>query len=615
MIGSVRQTQIWNEATAMTTRELQHALSPLLQSSNAIMLHPYFPYCRVRDQAEFRIFHSIFSSTYSISTKKHEFDFGMFLRMSHEENILSIIEIGPEKWLLILFITIAPMLKIELFESDCKNLDCKVTEEIYICVCAGLLNSVLAVFVFFCGRYSELQLLQKAGVEAVPDYDVFLTVEARCRHVTSKNQVNSITVKDAITEYLVESESLASAKRAARRSTLRRQSVAAATKVAKVFTTSGDSNKVSPAAGYGSSRRTVPEVDDQTRPAKQALVVRQINKDLVVNDLVVQDIDISEEPHTQKLSLSGRSMAKYGPDTSTAVPSDNSEKPCVLEKCEDELDPESRQPVGIPKSMSKVIVKRSSTMGEGYVLQTTNTEIVPLDTPCEGPRLKSLSAKFLGHGRRRSIVGFNRMSFVASKNTYKEKLKSSYEKENFSDVFLLHSSELYYGLMSVVITANSLYLAWWITDFLMLILRLKTAGDVAYLIAVSSIPFLTTFPFLYLAVKSSSILKALCRLKLDIVSAVVEKTESNSSLVKNFKSMCMATVEDKANPRPDLRDLFDTHSGDGISLTLDEFQELVTASKIHLTEQKLRHLYDMMRPAQHRDVTYPVSHPCLLGTW
>lgn len=620
MIGSVRQTRIWNEATTMTTKELQYSLSSLLKSSNALMLHPYFPYCRVRDQAEFRVFHSIFSSTYSISTKKHEFDFGMFLRMSHEDNILSIIEIGPEKWLLILLITIAPAMKIEFFESSCKTLECKVTEEIYICVFAGLLNSLLAVFVFFCGRYSELQLLKKAGVMAVSDYDVFLSVEARCRHVLSKNKVTSTMVKDAISEYLVENESIKASKRATRRANIRRQSVVAKSKMLKAFVNTNGSARVEPSTST-SSRRTLPDSPSggghiTTFPSGEAHLGKDLEAGLSSRSGSASDTDDSYPAPVQSSSYR-HAAEKY----LNAPPADHmydvdSVMPFTSSPGKDGIvDPDAQIKIQPSISKTKVIVKRTSTAGEGFVVQTTDTEVIPLNDPPPTRRisiditaikanLKKRRSEMMRGSLRKSV----RMSFVASKATYKEKLKTTYEKENFSDVFLLQSSELYYGLMSVVITANSLYLAWWITDFLMLILRLKTASDVSYLISISALPFLATFPFLYLAVKSSSILKALCRLKLDIVSAVVEKTESNSALKKNFKSMCLATIVNKADPGPELKVLFDNHSGDGILLTLDEFQELVTASKIHLTEQKLRHLYDTIRPSPNREVTFVVSN-------
>ena len=614
MIGSVRQSRIWDAVADMTTEELQLSFSSMLNSSNIFTLSPYYPFSAIRDKVEFRIFNAIFSSTYSISTKNSEFDFGMFLRKSHEENILSIIEIGPEKWLLILIITIVPMLRIDFYDFHCNTIDCRVAEEIYLCVMIGFVNFLLSMFLFWCGRHSELLLLRKTGVYNMHEYVIFLGMEVRTRVVSSRNKVASTMVKDAITEYLVENESIAASKRASARSNMRRQSAVAKARVMKVIGVESWSGRVKIhadsmnstdcVAGSNSLRCQVPDGPQSAH----AVSLSSLEEGKLAPILgAIKAIDKAPQPTPQE----GTPARSY----------------CEVESFHD--DEAKTAKGGLSQSLrdahpnaKKLIVRRTSTAGENFVVETTDMEVVPLEssrhdtlqghTASESaPPAKSNEADMKKH-RAATLRGAVRKSILlvnftsSAKMTYKEKLKNIYEKENFSDIFLLGSSRLYYGLMSVVITANSLYLAWWITNFIMLIFRLKSAADIGFLLVISALPPLATFPFLYLAIKSSTILKALCRLNLDIVAAVVEKTESNSALKKNFRSLYLSLATNRVDARPELRELFHKHSTDGISMGWDEFQEMVIASQIHFSQAKLRYLYDCMRPAPTREVTSSV---------
>ena len=67
-------------------------------------------------------------------------------------------------------------------------------------------------------------------------------------------------------------------------------------------------------------------------------------------------------------------------------------------------------------------------------------------------------------------------------------VKSNFGKQNFLDIFLFRSPNLFYNLIIFVITCNSLYLAWWATNFLFVILKLDGSLHQLVLTLVSLIP-------------------------------------------------------------------------------------------------------------------------------
>eukprot|EP00602_Paraphysomonas_sp_CaronLab_P004195 CAMPEP_0185026600 /NCGR_PEP_ID=MMETSP1103-20130426/10950_1 /TAXON_ID=36769 /ORGANISM="Paraphysomonas bandaiensis, Strain Caron Lab Isolate" /LENGTH=801 /DNA_ID=CAMNT_0027560235 /DNA_START=330 /DNA_END=2735 /DNA_ORIENTATION=+ len=682
MLGSVRQSRVWYFAAEMSSRDLQKQIAIMEKWKPIFWKCVYLPFCDVREQAEFRIIQSIFSSTYNISTRSQEFDFGMFLRMSHEANILSIIEIRPEKWVIIILVTLLPALKIELYESTCTSTRCEVQEEIFILITLGFVNTVLSLILLVCGRISELRLLRKAGVQSVADYGVFLKVEEKTRHLIAKKSVHSSAVKAAITEYITEAENMKENKRLARRITARRSSMAARMKTMALLNT----RKISPMSPNPPTQGNTFNFGSRSTKSSSEFT------DRVVSEMSPKSVDVVEENSVRPYPSPRLSIYSNPVDTITTGDStSNSSAPTALHK--------QRTP---PKD--GYIQHTTSTVGDGFVIAPLFSESseeeddffdeCPLDRdlatdgrdlenqtqprtsitqssiphspdaadgdnslnkrPQERRRssllnitadmfsrlnaaaissgsdaskpqsrrnsvvkppnfLRAISGKGHGDTSRPRRMSRNRQSFMSrmsgltrmreGKSDFKELLKKNSGKLIFNDIFLFGMPQLYFGLMSLVITCNSLYLAWWTTNFLMFILKLKDISDTSMLIALSALPPLLTFPFLYLAVKASSILKALSRLDLDIVSAVVEKTESNAATKRFFRELCMNLVKDSVNPKMALNDLFEEYSVDGITLHWDEFQSLVINSKIHLTQQKLRYLYDSMLPSKSKCIT------------
>jgi len=674
MLGSLHQSRVWSLAAEISSHDLQKQIAAVEKQQPMLWRCILLPFCDVREQAEFRIIQSIFSSTYNISTRSQEFDFGMFLRMSHEANILSIIEIRPEKWVIIILVTLLPALKIELYESMCTSTRCEVQEEIFILIILGFVNTVLSLILLVCGRISELRLLSKAGPQSVADYSVFLKVEEKTRHLMAKKSVHSSAVKAAITEYITEAENMKESKRLKRRINTRRS-----TESAKLMTKSLLSRpRVSPLSTLGSVKESPQkrEMLTQSSGVTDRVAMEMSPK---CGDMTVQTID-NVEDHVLEISPESEATetiqqvpspikdvytpapyprirrSSIGQGFVIRVPSAEDVSEGALGESgglieENKVSERSHQPFVsqavqtlsesttnemVPIRMSGgAVATRFSGSGAGWnplrqsagnrapkpILSSHPVDKKNSESSSQrrasgllsligggqgkepGPRVRKMSKKM--SKARQSFM--SRMSGLTrmreGKSDFKELLKKNSGKIIFDDVFLFGMPQLYFGLMSVVITCNSLYLAWWVTNFLMFILKLKSSSDAVMLIILSALPPLLTFPFLYLAIKASSVLKALSQLDLDIVSAVVEKTESNAATKRFFRELCMNLVKDSPHPKVALNNLFEEYSVDGITLHWDEFQSLVINSNIHLTQQKLRYLYGVLCKSKSKYIT------------
>lgn len=116
-----------------------------------------------------------------------------------------------------------------------------------------------------------------------------------------------------------------------------------------------------------------------------------------------------------------------------------------------------------------------------------------------------------------------------AKRKLKDKLRMGYNDGAghtiyFKDIFTWKLPYLYYGAIDLVMTANSLYISWWITTFIFVARRLNDPLEGLLWIFISLLPALLIFPILGVVVRTATILKSLTELDLDAVATVVEKT-------------------------------------------------------------------------------------------
>jgi hypothetical protein len=67
--------------------------------------HMWCPFNVTRNQVEFRVFNMLFLKAYQIGTFKDQFNFGYYLRLSHQQNVISFIDMIPAKWFTVVMLT------------------------------------------------------------------------------------------------------------------------------------------------------------------------------------------------------------------------------------------------------------------------------------------------------------------------------------------------------------------------------------------------------------------------------------------------------------------------------------------------------------------------------
>lgn len=206
MVLSIKQAQNWNVASQIPAEELLHNMSVWEQSNTLRWRARYLPFCPTREQVEFRVLKSIFATAYNIKASHSEFDFSIFLRMTHEKNILKIIDISYKNWLFILVLLLFAALKLHFWESGCTTESCEIKEDISMFAICGSVTGVLSIALWIWGRLLELRLISSVGVQDVDDYPIFLMTEFRTEETLSNCATSPLLVKDVISNFMREQE-------------------------------------------------------------------------------------------------------------------------------------------------------------------------------------------------------------------------------------------------------------------------------------------------------------------------------------------------------------------------------------------------------------------------
>ena len=164
-------------------------------------------------------------------------------------------------------------------------------------------------------------------------------------------------------------------------------------------------------------------------------------------------------------------------------------------------------------------------------------------------------------------------------------------KQNFRDVFPMGSPAVYYFTIDFLMTCNSLYLAWYFTNFLFLAQNTGEASLFYILIAI--LPPLVTTPLLTFVIKTSSLLQAVTRLNIDIVSTVVDMTENNMALVEVFRTKFMQRLEEETgkNTEEGVAELFSTFHIDVDGITRAQFRDILADMQMHFVWSKYKLIF------------------------
>lgn len=206
MVGSLSQARVWHIASNISSEQLHLDVDKM--SKTLIWKARYLPFSKTRDAVEFRMLRSIFTSAYTISTVILEFDFGMFLKSTHEDNILSIIEISTWKWCLVILILVVSAVVRPWWHKFCDSYSGCVEGVwgIWAFTLCGVCVLLLAALIFWWGRACELRLFNTIGISNIEDYTAFILSEDDANDTLSAAAAKNGYVRDTIAELMQESK-------------------------------------------------------------------------------------------------------------------------------------------------------------------------------------------------------------------------------------------------------------------------------------------------------------------------------------------------------------------------------------------------------------------------
>jgi hypothetical protein len=187
-------------------------------------------------------------------------------------------------------------------------------------------------------------------------------------------------------------------------------------------------------------------------------------------------------------------------------------------------------------------------------------------------------------------------------------IKSNFGKQNFKELFLFKRPSLFYGLISFVITCNSLYLAWWATNYMFVILSIDEYKLRLWYILITLLPPIITFPTIFLAIRSSTIMQAITFLDLSVVAKVIEQSQINTTMLADFRKTILNFMK-KDGPGLDGMIKCCNRFADGKDSVLkkSDFREMLLANKVIYTPEKINFLFGSIDLNGGSTVDYGVS--------
>jgi len=205
MAISIRDARAWERAGKIKCDDLVRDVEEFRAFHPLLWRYRVLPLSSTRNQVEFRMFRALFSSTYHIGADTRTFDFSHFLRKTHENNLLELINLNPWKWCLMIVMIGFASLEGSVYTPSCSTPDCERRIQLSLFIAGGCLVFLCSVVLVYIGRKSEYLLLRKMGVFGVADYDIFLMKERRVIELISSRILDRHTIVSTIAELKHES--------------------------------------------------------------------------------------------------------------------------------------------------------------------------------------------------------------------------------------------------------------------------------------------------------------------------------------------------------------------------------------------------------------------------
>lgn len=606
MIISISDAHAWERAAKIMAEDLLRDVEYAQKQRvwGWIML----PFCRTRDQVEFRMIRSIFSCVYHISGDNKDFDFSLFLKLTHESNLLSLIDFNEWKWGIIMSITAMVCLKIEYGgDMECTSVPCYAQVQSILFTCGGVFLLIIVCILRQTARHSELKLLRKFDIRDITDYEIYLMKENDIKeqlaiHVLDKKGLMSV-ISDLKHDQAVKLFN----KQVDMRKSQRRSDVAAATKIGSFFIRSSKiavtaDNAIEDSAE--SQQQGASEAVDRVQEFETSDLEEGHGKLKGFKNIVSQVMpkkkpsvfDVVSDVYARKLvedMRRRRSSLGDGAGTMSKLLARSFSRQSTVEVAPldnlDELDEKLEAAIGRFESVEK---------------STPSKTIHSIDSDDIAPDLAE-SLK-----RTERVQRHQRIAIDELKNKLTAQQASDGKFSMFRDIFPFSRPEYFFGAINLVMTGNSLYLAWWLTTFTFT--ATHTHAMVLWLF-LPLIPPILVLVVLAQLIKSSTTLKAITEVNLDSVGEVLKKTESINKYVNLLRKSLQHRLRliGMENERQAVCDLFEEcDDSDSGVLSSEDFRRMLVRLQMFLERSVYMRMFSRIDLNHSNSISLEVGPYC-----
>jgi hypothetical protein len=318
-------------------------------------------------------------------------------------------------------------------------------------------------------------------------------------------------------------------------------------------------------------------------------------------------------------------------------------KPCEESKASDESAPSHQEhAVSNPRHLraQKSLVRKASDIvvaGATRVYERAMTKDFDDDTKpmedfvdllaeeLEGPKISDVSSnevKSVEEEKRLvdDVKRFMKQKVEAerlekSRAVLRKRLKAGYNdgtvhSVNFRDIFVFGKPTLMPEFVNVVMLGTSLYLGYWVTTFMFIAFRTSsTLEGVLWLIA-TLLPVVLSVPILSIAIKTSTLLKALTELDVDNVVATIKRTETvNKNLSRLRKALLYrlrrhtGAGKEKSAVTELFYDIDDNQKG---GINQDEFSRLLVRLQLFIEKSMVKSMFTSINLTLNGDISIEV---------
>jgi hypothetical protein len=596
MIISISDANAWERAAKIMVEDLLRDVE--YAQTQRVWGWIMLPFCRTRDQVEFRIIRSIFSSVYHISGDIKEFDFSLFLELTHESNLLELIDFNEWKWAVIMSITAMVCFKFEFGGNmGCTTVPCYAQVQSALFTCGGFFLLIVVCILRQIARQCELKLLRKFDIRDITDYEIYLMKENEIKEKLSIHVLNKKGLMTVISDLKhnqavklfnkqVDLKKDESTKSSPVRASMKIGSLFV--KSAKVLVTAVDEVDTSADKGVLEDIDEVQNFDN---------VDLEEGKDVVESPPMISKGGSSRFAAATQKVIGERTAKKKAKKSIFNVLSDENARKIL----EAEMRRRKSSVGETAGSIQKFLARSFSRQSTGEVTPLDNLEELneKLDTAMkrfdtlenDEPTTETRSNEendldMVPDLEEKIITDRRQRHQQRAINELKEKLSAQQSSDGkltmFRDIFPYSKPEWFFAAIHLVMTGNSLYLAWWLTTFTF------TATHTHAMILWLFIPLVP--PVLVLVVlaqllKSSTTLKAVTQVDLDSVAEVIKKTESINKYVNLLRKSLLHRLRliGMENPRQAVSDLFEEcDDSDSGTLSAEDFRRMLVRLQMFL---------------------------------